>query len=84
MQVTHPRALEGDLPQIAVDVNGEHVTLDEHGRFDVDDEQWVRDFARAHGVAVEDITEAETCDVVMSNGEVCGRDLPCQYHSEEA
>jgi len=26
--------------------------------------------------------EAEsTCEVVMNNGEVCGRDLPCSYHS---
>jgi hypothetical protein len=23
---------------------------------------------------------AETCETVKSDGEVCGRDLPCQYH----
>lgn len=26
---------------------------------------------------------AETCSAVKQDGEVCGRDLPCQYHSEE-
>ena len=26
-------------------------------------------------------TDAETCDTVMNNGEVCGRELPCPYHS---
>lgn len=25
----------------------------------------------------------ETCQVVKNDGEVCGRELPCQYHSEE-
>lgn len=24
----------------------------------------------------------DTCDTVMSSGDVCGRELPCQYHSE--
>ena len=23
---------------------------------------------------------AETCQVKMTNGEICGRDKPCQYH----
>jgi hypothetical protein len=28
--------------------------------------------------------QAETCDVVKeSDGEVCGRDLPCPYHSDD-
>lgn len=25
----------------------------------------------------------ETCDAVKSDGDVCGRDLPCPYHSED-
>jgi hypothetical protein len=29
-------------------------------------------------------TEAETCDTVKSDGEVCGRELPCAYHSDDA
>lgn len=27
--------------------------------------------------------DAETCDAVKSDGEVCGRELPCPYHSDE-
>lgn len=27
--------------------------------------------------------DTETCDVVKSDGEVCGRELPCPYHSDE-
>jgi len=26
--------------------------------------------------------ESETCDVVKQDGEVCGRDRPCQYHDK--
>lgn len=28
------------------------------------------------------VDESELCETVMDNGEVCGRELPCQYHSE--
>lgn len=31
----------------------------------------------------ERLDEPETCEVVKSDGELCGRDLPCQYHSDE-
>ena len=27
--------------------------------------------------------EAGTCEAVKSDGEVCGRELPCQYHTED-
>lgn len=27
--------------------------------------------------------EGETCQTVKSDGEVCGRDLPCPYHTED-
>lgn len=30
----------------------------------------------------EDADDADTCQVVKGDGEVCGRDLPCQYHPE--
>jgi hypothetical protein len=30
----------------------------------------------------EVVDDSETCDVVKSDGEVCGRDLPCPYHSD--
>jgi len=28
----------------------------------------------------EETGETETCEVVMTNGEVCGREKPCPYH----
>lgn len=30
----------------------------------------------------EAATDGGTCEVVKGDGEVCGRQLPCQYHSE--
>ena len=27
--------------------------------------------------------EADTCDAVKSDGEVCGRKLPCSYHTDD-
>jgi len=27
-------------------------------------------------------SDAETCDVVKADGDVCGRDKPCPYHDE--
>jgi len=27
--------------------------------------------------------DTDTCQTVKSDGEVCGRELPCPYHSEE-
>lgn len=32
--------------------------------------------------AVEDPDDPATCQVVKADGDVCGRDLPCPYHSE--
>lgn len=29
----------------------------------------------------DESAEPGTCDVIMSSGEICGRDLPCGYHS---
>lgn len=31
----------------------------------------------------DDDGAADTCNTVMSDGEVCGRELPCRYHSED-
>jgi hypothetical protein len=27
--------------------------------------------------------ESDTCDAVKNDGDVCGRELPCPYHSDE-
>lgn len=90
MYVRHPRALEGDPPQIAVDVNGSHVDLDADGIFEIPDDArpWLERFAAAHGVDAEDLVveddepSSDTCQVEMSDGETCGRELPCRYHSD--
>lgn len=88
MEVTHPRALDdvGGRPPAAVDVHGEMAPV-EDGTVAVPDdaEAWVRAFAARHGVDPEAIVageEADTCQAVTNDGEVCGRELPCQYHSD--
>lgn len=30
----------------------------------------------------EPVEDVETCDEELDSGEVCGRELPCRYHSE--
>jgi hypothetical protein len=32
---------------------------------------------------VDDEDSTDTCEVMKSDGDVCGRDLPCPYHSDE-
>lgn len=85
MRVVHPRALEdvGTVPA-SVDVRGESVPVDEDGTFSVPDDAtgWLQTFADRYDVAVADLEQGDTCDVVMSNGEVCGRERPCPYHDE--
>lgn len=96
MEVSHPRADDDDVgpPPSFVDVNGERVPVADDGTFEIDDEYWLDDFAAAHDCSAEDLVvdedadqpagdEPETCDVVKSDGEVCGRSLPCQYHTED-
>ena len=89
MQVIHPRALEDNRPPSAVDVNGEHREVDD-GVFEVDDETWLHGFAEAHGMDPDDLLleedqpppDEEICTVVKNDGEICGREKPCPYHSD--
>jgi len=56
------------------------VREDEDGRYvgcGGEMEDVVREFL---GVPADD---PETCQVVKSDGEVCGRNLPCPYHDDE-
>lgn len=79
----HPRNLGVDDPaQFAVDLDGEHVALDPDGCFESADEDAVETLARAHDVSVSELRVDETCEVVKNDGDVCGRDLPCRFHSE--
>ncbi|WP_435065884.1 hypothetical protein [Halobaculum sp. EA56] len=58
--VEHPRAGDGPgVPPAVVDVNGEHRTVDEDGRFEVDDEAWLRGFADRHGVDSSELVHEE-------------------------
>jgi len=33
-------------------------------------------------LSIDSDGDSGTCTEVMDNGEVCGRDLPCRYHSD--
>jgi len=77
MRIRHPRDAG-----IAIDVNGEHVLPDANGHYDIGDaRRWLEQYAAANDCAPADLLVAESCDVVKSDGEVCGRELPCRYHS---
>jgi len=86
MRVTHPVALSDDgHVDSTVYVNGDAVPVDDDGTFEVDDEHWLESFADRYGYDVADlrVDYGGTCDTVKSDGDVCGRDLPCPYHSED-
>lgn len=81
--VRHPRSLEdvAGQPAAAVTVRGTNYAV-EDGQVTLPDDRDVRALADAHGVPVDDLRLTETCEVVKSDGEVCGRDKPCPYHGE--
>jgi len=39
--------------------------------------------ADSYETSVSELQVTETCEVVKSDGDVCGRELPCSYHSED-
>jgi hypothetical protein len=82
--VRHPRALDdvAGHPAAAVTVRGESYPI-EDGQVTLPTESDVRALADAHGVAVSALRVTETCEVVKSDGEVCGRERPCPYHDDE-
>jgi len=83
MRVVHPVALADDgVSDDYVDVGGELVPVEDDDTFEAPD-AWVEAFADRYGVDVATIAQEQTCDVVKHDGEVCGRELPCPYHSEE-
>ena len=83
MRVEHPRAGDGPgAPPATVDVNGESASVDADGTFAVPDDAhgWLERFAAAYDTTPDAIA---VCDEVNSDGEVCGRELPCPYHSDD-
>ena len=89
MPVRHPRALSdlrGRPP--AVTYGTDTYSVDSDGYLECPDDvgrELAEALAERHGVDVDEILDsgAETCDVVKSDGEVCGRELPCRFHSDE-
>jgi len=85
--VLHPRALDdvaGTVPAV-VTVGGSNYDVADDGTVDLPDERAVEDLASAYDLTAADLDttdDTETCQVVKSDGEVCGREKPCQYHSE--
>lgn len=89
----HPRARDdvpGDPPRtIPSDAVGERVIVDDAGEFTIDDAADARSLADAYGVALDVLIVdggpgPETCETVKNDNEVCGRELPCPYHSPDA
>lgn len=86
-QYRHPRADDsvGGPPPSAVHVSrGETVAVDADGTFEAP-ERIGRAIAQRYGETAASIRVegTPTCDAIKSDGEVCGRDLPCRYHSED-
>jgi len=83
----HPRTLDGvdGHPPARVNAprgNPGYVVSD--GTFEAP-ERVGRELADAYGVDVSAMRvgdETETCETVKSDGEVCGRELPCRFHSD--
>lgn len=81
--VRHPRALDDvrGHPPSRVTVNGTSYDV-EDGRVSLPDAGAVERLAQAYGVDADALRgdDAETCQVEKTDGEVCGRELPCPYH----
>jgi hypothetical protein len=86
MQVTHPRADDGAVPSRAT-VDGTDYRIKE-GVVDAPeaDAQALADaWADRFGADADDLLDdsTETCDAIKNDDEVCGRELPCPYHSDK-
>lgn len=64
-----------------VSIHGDLVPIDDDGTFEAP-ETWADAFADRHDTTLDDLRVTETCEVVKQDGAVCGRDLPCPYHSD--
>lgn len=80
MRVRHP---DGSDDYVAVD--GTLVSVATDGTFEVpeDADGWLQRWCDANDYDSEAVRVTATCETVKTDGEVCGRELPCPYHSEE-
>lgn len=84
MTVLHP-AHERDATPAAVTVGQETYQVDSDGVVDCPDakaDRVAQRLADAHGCDPDTLVTTPTCDVQKHDGEICGRDLPCPYHTD--
>lgn len=84
--VHHPRALDAvdGHPPARVTVAGESYAVAD-GTVTLPSANAVEQLARAYDLSPVDLQledDGDTCEVVKQDGEVCGRELPCPYHSD--
>lgn len=95
MEVSHPRA-ERDASPAAVTVGTDTYPVDDAGVIDCPDErahEVAERLAEVYGLEPDDLVreedgppdgDVEYCDAIKTtDGEVCGRELPCPYHNDE-
>jgi hypothetical protein len=85
MPVRHPHA-DRDASPAAVTVDTTTYAVGDDGTIDCPpaDETHVADvLAGAYECDAADLLVSETCEAVKADGEVCGRERPCRYHSDE-
>lgn len=92
MQVTHPLAdRDAPVPAAVACPDGETRHPDSDGAVEAPEDVAVAladAWADCYGVPPDGLLphgddEPDTCDTVKHDGEVCGRELPCPYHSNE-
>jgi hypothetical protein len=89
MQVTHPQAdRDAPVPAAVTCPDGETRRPDSDGVVKAPKDVAVAladAWADCYGVPPDGLLHADpaTCDTVKHDGEVCGRELPCPYHSNE-
>jgi hypothetical protein len=84
MDLQHPYTVRDTTPPSVVTVDGDDYRV-EDGTLSVPDtigEQLLTAWGARFDIDTETLRVTETCDVVKNDGEVCGRGLPCPYHSD--
>lgn len=86
MRVYHPNAVRETTDNVdgRVDIDGDLYEVTDDDTLDVPERRGEKLAAR-YGLDLAAIRVEETpatCEVVKSDGEVCGRERPCRYHDE--
>jgi len=84
MDLRHPYAVRDTTPPSVVTVDGDDYRV-EDGTLTVPDavgERLLAAWSARFDIDADRLRIAGTCTVEKNDGEVCGRDLPCPYHSD--